>query len=257
MIKGQTIDFSIVTIVNKQDVFKEFCKGVEQQIGVSFELIPIFNFDGDFKSARRAFNSVLDKCNGKYIIFTHPDIRFGTHRELHKTKIYLDQINEFGVVGAAGATSNKNNKNKRIIYSNIVHGSNKRKAGVTINSIQEVQTVDECFFILNRSYISSNKFSTLEGWHLYSVEMCLKCILENKKNYVIPLNIWHLSDGKSLDSNYMHQLNKIIKIYKNDFPILYTTVKLWKTKGILSILYRHYYYVKQRIKKILRWKNAF
>lgn len=74
--KKKDIDFSIVTIVNKLEVFDDFCKSVEKQQDVSFELIPIYNLKNEYKSARSAFNSVLNKCNGTYVIFTHPDIRF-------------------------------------------------------------------------------------------------------------------------------------------------------------------------------------
>ncbi len=247
--KKKDIDFSIVTIVNKLEVFDDFCKSVEKQQDVSFELIPIYNLKNEYKSARSAFNSVLNKCNGTYVIFTHPDIRFETSKELHTTKLFLEETTNFGVIGVAGASGEKNNTNKRVIYSNLTHGANKKDAGVKIDALQEVQTVDECFFVVKKNYIINKKFSNLEGWHLYAVELCLQCILENKKNYVIPLNIWHLSDGKSLDSNYIYQLNKIIQIYGNEFPILYTTVKLWKTKGLKPRIYRHYYLIKQKIKR--------
>lgn len=251
--KKSEIDFSIVTIVNKLNVFDDFCKSLETQSGVSFELIPIYNLKGEYKSARSAFNSTLNRCTGKYVIFTHPDIRFETSKELSATKTYLNEIANFGVIGAAGAVAGKYNKNKRVIYSNMVHGINKKRAGVKIDSLKEVQTVDECFFVLDKKYIIKNKFSKLDGWHLYAVELCLRCILDNKKNYVIPLNIWHLSDGKSLNSNYIHQLNRIIQIYSDKFPVLYTTVKIWKTKGLRAKIYRHYYFIKQEIKgKILR-----
>lgn len=253
MIKKNNIDFSIVTIVNNLDVFDGFCKSLETQSNTSFELVPIYNLNGEYKSARSAFNSVLSKCNGVYVIFMHPDIRFETPNELYTTRTYLNGITKFGVIGAAGATAEKYNKNKRVIYSNMVHGIDKKNAGIRIDSIQEVQTIDECFFILDKRYIVKNKFSELDGWHLYAVELCLRCVLENRKNYVIPLNMWHLSEGKSLDSNYIRQLNRIIKIYGNKFPALYTTVKIWITRGIWHEFYRHYYFIKQKIKrKILR-----
>ena len=225
--KKKDIDFSIVTIVNKLEVFDDFCKSVEKQQDVSFELIPIYNLKNEY--------------------------RFETSKELYTTKLFLEETTNFGVIGVAGASGEKNNTNKRVIYSNLTHGVNKKDAGVKIDALQEVQTVDECFFVVKKNYIINKKFSNLEGWHLYAVELCLQCILENKKNYVIPLNIWHLSDGKSLDSNYIYQLNKIIQIYGNEFPILYTTVKLWKTKGLKPRIYRHYYLIKQKIKrKVLR-----
>lgn len=66
------------------------------------------------------------------------------------------------MIGVAGASGEKNNTNKRVIYSNLTHGANKKDAGVKIDALQEVQTVDECFFvvkIVSTFSISSYNFS--------------------------------------------------------------------------------------------------
>ncbi len=64
----------------------------------------------------------------------------------------------------------------------------------------EVQTVDECFFIMNKNIIEKMKFTSLNGWHLYAVEQCLRMTKLGKRNYVVPANLWHLSDGKIVRS---------------------------------------------------------
>lgn len=252
MIKRQDdVDFSIVTIVNSLEVYEEFCKCLNNQENIKFELIPICNLNGEFESGRKAYNSVLDNCNGKYIIFTHPDIRFKTSNVLLSIKENICGLDSFGVIGAAGATADKSNISKRVIYSNMLHGKDQKPAGIRINEPQMVQTVDECFFIVNREFILNNKFKEVNGWHLYAVELCLECILQKKNNYVVPVDMWHISDGKSLDANYVYQLEGIIKKYREYFPMLYTTVKAWKTNGFLSKIYRRYYTIKQKIKKIV------
>ncbi len=249
--KKFNIDFSIVTIVNNFEVYHEFCDNLSNQEDIEYELVPIYNLNSEYKSARKAYNSVLDKCNGKYIIFTHPDIRFQTKRELSLIKKYVDDIDSFGVIGSAGAYYDDHDLNKRTIYSSMLHGINKINAGIEIQGVKEVQTVDECFFITEREYILSNRFSETDGWHLYAVELCLESILQKRMNFVIPVNMWHISDGKSFDVNYIYQLERLIKVYGDYFPIIYTTVKMWKTKGVCSKIYRRYYIVKQKIKRII------
>ena len=67
----------------------------------------------------------------------------------------------------------------------------------------------------------------------------------------MPSEIWHISDGKSLDKNYMICLEELINNYKNNFDYINITIKKWKTKGLFAFFYRKYYYVKQTIKKLL------
>lgn len=68
----ENIDFSIVTIINDQKMFEGFCTSLNKQKGVRVQLIPIYNLNNEFYSARKAYNSILDKCTGKYVIFTIP-----------------------------------------------------------------------------------------------------------------------------------------------------------------------------------------
>lgn len=248
----ENIDFSIVTIINDQKMFEGFCTSLNKQKGVRVQLIPIYNLNNEFYSARKAYNSILDKCTGKYVIFTHPDIRMETPNTLSSIKQNLCELDSFGVVGAAGAVADNNNIENRIIYSSIHHGKDKREAGEIIKKPMVVQTVDECFFIVDRKFIISNKFDEVDGWHLYAVELCLECILKKKNNYVVPMTLWHISDGKSLDASYVYQIERIIKMYGKQFPIIYTTVKAWKTSGILPKIYRSYYALKQKIKTSIR-----
>lgn len=50
-----------------------------------------------------------------------------TSKELYTTKLFLEETTNFGVIGVAGASGEKNNTNKRVIYSNLTHGVNKKE----------------------------------------------------------------------------------------------------------------------------------
>ena len=87
---------------------------------------------------------------------------------------------------------------------------------------------------------------------MYAVELCLQFINVGKKNYVIPSDIWHLSDGESLDYRYVIQVKELINEYKKSFDTINTTVKKWTTKGLWTQLYIRYYIVKQWCKSKIK-----
>lgn len=136
--------------------------------------------------------------------------------------------------------------------SNIYHGKEKTLAGVTISKTHEIETVDECFFLIKKDYFLKYNFSSEKGFHLYAVEYCLDCLENNLQNYVVPANIWHLSDGRSLGPDYVIQLKRLIKKKQNKFDLICTTVKAWKTKGVLAKAYLEYYYYKQIVKRMIK-----
>ena len=241
---------TIITIANKKDILNGFKESLSTQKAISFVLKIIDNFDNKLLSAREAYNEITQECNSDLLIFMHPDIRFLDQYSLKEIIEECDKIKNFGVVGVAGSPIETVN-GKRVILSNIEHGNNHTKAGISIEKPMEVQTVDECFFIVESNWFKKNMFSNTPGWHLYAVELCLDYLLKGKKNYVVPAHVWHMSDGKSLDANYIKQLKIIFSEYSNDFDYINTTVKRWKTKGLDSKVYLTYYFYKQKIKHML------
>ena len=239
--------YTLIVIMNKKDVYKEFIDSLKTQEGVSYEVICIDNCSNQYESARRAYNEAAIKANGKFLIFLHPDIRFTTKRDLFDIAKYIDNIETFGVIGVAGCPYELVN-GRRIILSNIYHGNGRYKAGKNIDKPEIVQTVDECFFVVEKDEFRKIHFSDKEGWHLYSVELCLQFRNLGKQIYVIPSNLWHLSDGKSLDYKYMLQLRELIKEYRNSMDYINTTVKKWGMKHWWNDCYNLYYLCKQWLK---------
>ena len=239
---------AIFTIVNNLDMFYEFKSDLALQKNVSYELRPIMNCNGEYNSARIAFNENTDVDDGELYIFCHPDIRFVDEFSLSDFINKAEQIDDFGVIGVAGARRKENN---REIVTTIVQGNKKEHIGRWIEEATPVQTVDECFFAIKKEYFKSHKFSDKEGWHLYAVEYCLEAIRNNKINYTVPSKIWHMSPGSSLDEKYMSQLELLIREYKNEQDMICTTVKAWPTRGFSAFLYRKYYWLKQWIKRMI------
>ena len=240
---------SIIMIINNESIYKGFLDSLNNQDFKKIELIPIYNYDQEFNSASYAYNKYAKNAKGDLLIFMHPDIRFQDKHSLSNIIEYVNNLDDFGIVGVAGAKKGKNGE--REILTNIVHGSKKEKAGNPIHSPEEVQTLDECMFIIKKDYFNKNMFTERESWHLYAVEYCLKVLNHGDKIYVIPLNVWHMSDGKSLNYNYVLDLISLAKDYKGQFPVLYTTVKKWDLKGVSGFLYLRYYLLKQLIKNTI------
>ncbi len=239
---------AVFAIVNNIEIFNEFKRNLDSQTGVHFELFPIMNCKGEFSSAGKAFNEKANGQNFEYYFFCHPDIRFLDNTVLEEIVKNLDTIGEFGVVGIAGAVRTPGG---RKILTTIVQGDEKESVGEKIDKAERVQTLDECLFIVKRKYFEKHPFSGLDGWHLYSVEYCLEAICNGFCNYVIPAHIWHLSSGQSLDERYMAQLEQLIRKYRERFDIICTTVKSWPTKGFPALIYRKYYWLKQKIKRLV------
>lgn len=223
---------SLITIVNKEKVFDTFKRELKKQQYVDYELIKVNNDSNQFDSAGAALNRGASLAHGEYLVFLHPDIRFLDNYALKSIVDYLKKINDFGVIGVAGCPSmDQGNK----ILTNIVQGINKEKVGSTICKLEEVQTVDECFFIEKRTYFEKNHFSESKGWHLYAVKQCLNAILKGKINYVVPADLWHLSPGNSENMDYVKIGIRMAKKYKNEFSTINTTVEKWYTSGVKSI----------------------
>ena len=133
------------------------------------------------------------------------------------------------------------------MLTTLKQGKRKEGIGDPITSPTEVQTVDECFFIMKKSYWEKIPFSNIEGWHMYAVEQCLQATLDGKKNYVIPSRIWHLSAGVSEDRNYVRIGEEIVKRYGSNFPYINTTVAHWDTHGMKRNITPWIYYVQNKI----------
>lgn len=247
-------DCSLVTIVNCNEVYEAFLVNLKTQVDVDLEVIPVRNPNNSmFSSARKALQYGAIKATGEYLIFIHPDVRFLSKHALYDILQEIKGIPAFGVIGVAGCPAELVNRN-RVIYSSMLHGENKKRAGIPLNIPIKVQTVDECLFVQRKEYFDKVGFTHKEGWHLYAVEQCLRAEQDGFNNYVVPSNIWHISDGKSLDPNYVKQISLLTKEYSNEYAYINTTVKKWKTKGFFARAYLVYYYYKQVIKK---WGRSF
>ena len=139
----------------------------------------------------------------------------------------LQKINDFGVVGVAGTTENG-------IVTNIIHGEKREYAGnIQIEKPVECECLDEVLFVIKKQTYNKNKFDFCNTtWHLYCVGYCLEMLKQKKKNYTIPLNVYHLSSGASFDNTYYKEILRLTKKYKTSFSDVRTTCGKWSTNRV-------------------------
>lgn len=219
--------FSVVCVYNNKKILEEYLlKGLEMQ-DCSCETILIDNREGQFQSAAAAFNSILDKVQGDYVIFSHQDVFTGRPDSLSEMYRMLKKQGERVVAGVAG----KAFRGKWII-TNIKHGDPPSWAGkLRAEEIQEVQTLDECFFIVSRKFLQEQPFDeeTCRGWHLYAVEYCLAA-QGKARILVLPVDgVYHASRGASMSNDYYAILKKVAKKHRDSTFRIYTTCGRWYT----------------------------
>lgn len=245
----QKPDFSLITIVNKEPVYKEFKQNLQTQQDVDYELIKIQNDHHQYESARAAYNAAVKKSTGRHLIFLHPDIRFTDKESLHDIVNQALGLPNRGIVGIAGVPANVGAYH---ILTTMRQGTVPQKVGDAIQKPTPVQTVDECFFIMDRHTWEQQPFSDIKGWHLYAVEECLRAEIAGKTNYVVPARVCHVSDGVSENWNYVQAGRQIVERYGAEFPVINTTVYKWNTRGLRKHYMPLFHYLDHQVERKLR-----
>lgn len=227
---------SLITIVNNEKIYQGFKKNLAQQREVNYELIKIQNDAHQYDSARLAYNKAAKHAKGELLIFLHPDIRFLDELALHDIIVQIKYLDNWGVVGIAGCPNNSYENNRNYIVTTLVQDQQKENVGERITDPTKVQTVDECFFVIRKSFLKEHPFSEITGWHFYAVEQSLVSLINGLNNYVVPARIWHLSPGSSENIQYIKIGQEIVKKYGKNFNYINTTVEQWNTHGIKRFL---------------------
>lgn len=198
---------SIICAYNNKNILEKFLiSSLKKQNYKDYELILINSEEKGFKSASQALNYGVQVAKGELIVLSHQDIELVGNDVLEKIVLYSKKY-DFGIAGVAGVEYGN-----KIVYSSITHGDKKKDVGVKINEIKSVFSLDECFLVIKKEDFKG--FHEYNSWHFYAVEYSIRCKLNNDNVLIFPLNIYHLSEGKSLNDNYWITLKKVAKEYK-------------------------------------------
>lgn len=176
--------------------------------------------NGAFSSAAAAYNAVLDKgLDAEVFIFCHQDVIFlnSSIQEIYQ----LCRKNPQTLYGAAGVENIGHGEKSRIISSMAIIQQGWNYKTLPKGSTRDVFSLDECLICGNRKVFQTLRFDeqVCDGWHLYAAEFCMQCHLNGIGVKVFDADIVHLSGG-NLDKSFYQCEKRIVKKYRNVFPMI-------------------------------------
>ena len=224
---------SVICVYNNKKIFGDCLLKSLQMQNAKFELIALDNGDGKFISAAQALNygALQIKADSRYVLFAHQDIDLGSPSWLEETEKMLDALTDVGIAGVAG-----NNEVEKRIISNIQHGTPPRDSGKRILEPVRAMTLDECCVIIPRSIFKKQCFdeTVCDGWHAYAVDYCLSVRALGLGVYVLPVELYHVSEGK-LSIAYFKGLKKVLHKHRGMHETIHTTCGSWDDRVPVSI----------------------
>lgn len=221
---------SVINVYNNSKEYDNFLNSLkEQNIYSELEIIGINNTTNHFRSAAAALNYGATQAKGDTLIFSHQDIEFLEDDVIQRFAEYVKNSPD-ALVGVAGYGVGNHEK-----YSTLIHGKECTKVGKwhgNESETIEIETADECFFGMKRIVWEKYRFNEeiCDNWHLYAVEFALRIRIDGLVCLCVPAAIWHKSTG-NMNSEFYKGVKRLIKIYKHQYPYLYTTcVQIRNTK---------------------------
>ncbi len=248
--------FSIITLFNNKEILQEYLLDSLHNQSVDYELILIDNTSSRFSSYPEALHYGLTqiKSQSRYVMFVHQDIRLEDSNFLKDTEIMLDSIPNLGVAGVAGAVGKEYQTME--VLSNIYHGTPPTRAGNRrVTEPEKIDTVDGCLVFVPRCILSRIPFDdkTCDGFHHCIIDYCLTVKNRGYDVYVIPSVVYHLSTGQkphfsilsffrpgNYPDDYYRTLNKVLKKYRKQHKVIFTTCGVWSTAYPASLQYMYY-----------------
>ena len=227
---------SIITVVNHRRTYEQYLyPSLLRQTGVDPEIIEIDNTGGQYTSLGDAYRAAEGQIHGEWLLFVHPDVVFEKENDLacflSEAERTQKESPEYKLWGAAGAKAGE----RKEVVTRIIQGPEreKRDCGFHREAIVEVQTVDACCFLMPRETYETFGFSTsLRGFHLLAEELCLRIAASGGKIGVLPIELWHLSPGSSLDYRYYLETLRVFRLHP-ELNSLNTTSFHWERNGKL------------------------
>jgi hypothetical protein len=223
---------SVICAANNEEVLHTaLLPSLEKQTDVSTEVITVNAQEHGFTSAAETLNYGASKAKGELLVFVHQDVVFEEETVLSRVEAYYRQY-EFGIAGVAGVLRQGDALHT---VTNIHHGKDHLPAGAIQleNGPVAVDSLDECMLVIPAKVFRQHPFSDLgQTWHLYGTDYALKMKQEHLPVLVLPIDLWHLSEGASLNGNYFDAIWNLACIYRNQVSRIDTIFGTWPTEPL-------------------------
>lgn len=198
------------------------------------------------KNLSQVYNEILEESENEIVVLVHDDLEFETKNWGNKVLDIFQKNSNFGIIGLAGTTvmpvSGMWWEDRTKMYGIVNHKHEGKKweskyAPSLGNDIQKVVIVDGLFIAINKSKIKETFDDSVEGFHMYDVNFCVKNFLSLVDIGVTTLiRVTHLSIGMTNDS---WEKNKLIfrEKYKNNLPLKIKYDDKNKLKVLISCLF--------------------
>jgi hypothetical protein len=168
-----------------------------------------------FASAAEAYNDALEKSRNDILIFAHQDVYFPDSwlPDLEASLKYLETHDpRWGVLGCFGVSADR--RRYGTVYS--------AGLGIIGSAVQHpmpVRTLDEIVLILRKS--SGLMFDTsLQGYHFYGADICLRAALKGMTNYAIPAFCVHNTQlNPTLPADFYQCYKQFKRIWREALPV--------------------------------------
>lgn len=218
---------SIICACNDDAVFdRMLMSSLKKQTYTDYEVIKLDSVALGLKGAANTLNYGADIANGDILVFIHQDIELSDRYCLQKINEYAVAL-KFGIAGVAGVKTGD-----KSVYSSVTMDVDHRQAGLRITEVKEAEVLDECLLIVRKADFKG--FRDYNSWHFYAVEYSLRCLRQDEKVLVLPLDVYHLSPGWSLNDSYWDTLKRVAKDFK-DFKVIPTTMGQYNNNSLLSL----------------------
>jgi len=206
---------SVVCVYNNRDVLEQRLLNSLERQNTRYDVVTVDNRGGAFASAAKALNHGAERASGEWILFVHQDVALLSQDWLACAEDILERDSPTGWVGLAGCDTRGKLKGFMLDRAALF--------GQPFDALSEVQTLDECLLI-HRRLLQGQKYfdEAVPGWHAYGVDACCAALRAGKKNYVIPLPIWH--DSASTNLPGLAEAHAYVwRKHKSDLQRIYTT----------------------------------
>ena len=183
--------------------------------------VEVIEYVNKGESLTKFYNKGLAEAKFDIVVFLHDDITIKTKQWAKKLTKHYDKT-DYGILGVAGTKNLPESgrwwENMRTVYGRVWH-THEGKEFLSKYSpdqgtnLEDVVAVDGVFFSVMKSRLKVNFDETVEGFHFYDIDFCLRNLI-NGVNIGVHTNIVinHMSIG---ETNEQWEENRKIFVEKN------------------------------------------